>query len=215
MTVDYKVVVVGNSSVGKSSLISLWRHAEIPVNYVPTIFDNYIVQYNNVSRSISIWDTAGDLNDLRNIIALSFSSCNLFVLCFDIGNPDSLNDIENNWIPFIQDYILHPKYILVGLKKELRTDQQTIQALSETGSHPVTYDEAVSKSRRIHAIKYCECSSLQNEGVTEFQNEVITYLINHSESRLEPITKMKKLTTKFRNKLGDKFFIKKRRQSDP
>lgn len=104
--------------------------------------------------SFNIWDTSGHLNRLSRIIALSFSAVDVFLLCFNIGDPNSLNNIENRWIPFIRDHVFDARFVLFGLKKELRTDQATIQRLSEIGSHPVSYEEAVAVSRRINAAFY-------------------------------------------------------------
>jgi len=60
-SINIKVVLVGDGSVGKTSLLISYTSDCFPQDYVPTIFDNYLatIKYQNSIVKMSLWDTAG------------------------------------------------------------------------------------------------------------------------------------------------------------
>jgi Ras-related C3 botulinum toxin substrate 1 len=61
MAESIKCVVVGDASVGKSSLIMVYTTGKFPVEYVPTVVDNFRsnIMFNGQTYALGIWDTAG------------------------------------------------------------------------------------------------------------------------------------------------------------
>lgn len=57
--------------------------------------------------------------------------------------------------------------MLVGLKKDLRTNPQAIQEVSRRGSYFVTPQEAEQVAKEVGARRYLECSALTGEGVDD------------------------------------------------
>ena len=61
---DYsmKVIIIGDSGVGKSSLLYRYRENKFVDNYIMTIGINYvwtIAEVDNLKIKLQIWDTAG------------------------------------------------------------------------------------------------------------------------------------------------------------
>merc|ERR1712000_53749 len=56
-----KLVVAGDGAVGKTCLLIAYSTNKAPTDYVPTVFDNYIVNLSAGDHDIelSLWDTAG------------------------------------------------------------------------------------------------------------------------------------------------------------
>ncbi len=56
-----KLVVIGDSTVGKTCLLMRYKDNIFPSNYTPTVVENYCkdILIQKKSYSINLWDTAG------------------------------------------------------------------------------------------------------------------------------------------------------------
>jgi len=61
MATGIKLVVVGDGAVGKTCLLISYANNSFPDDYVPTVFDNYVVTLTAGEQQIELglWDTAG------------------------------------------------------------------------------------------------------------------------------------------------------------
>lgn len=94
-----KIVAIGDGTVGKTSLLISYSKGEFPDDYVPTVFENYRTQINTSAGPIAldIWDTAGQ-EEYDEIRKLAFNQVDVFLVCFSIDNPASLQNLESKWI---------------------------------------------------------------------------------------------------------------------
>ena len=186
MAQKVKVVVVGDGAVGKTCLLWAYSRQEIPPDYVPTVFDNYVVklQVNNQDVNLQLWDTAGQ-EDLENIRVLSYTNTNVFLVCFSVVEPTSLANVQTKWLTELKQYVKDPVIILVGTKTDLRTDDAKLQELAQSGPKPVTPQEGKQKATEIKAVAYLECSAMKQEGVKQVFDLALT-------TALKPPAKKKK-----------------------
>jgi small GTP-binding protein len=95
---QYKILVLGESSVGKTSL--LMRYAEdkfeSTVQTIGVDFKNKYIIYNNKRIQLELWDTAGQ-ERFKGIAKNYFHAANGVILVFDITNKDSFNKLKY-WI---------------------------------------------------------------------------------------------------------------------
>ena len=122
----FKVLLLGNSDVGKSSLLlrfvdSLWNDT-----FVPTIgvdFKVKTLEINNKKVKMQIWDTAGQ-ERFRTVISTYFRGAHGILLLYDVTNKDSFKNLEN-WLTEIEknssDKVLK---ILLGNKCDLSDDRE-------------------------------------------------------------------------------------------
>ena len=131
-----------------------------------------------------LWDTAGNIGvqrqreSLRIIISsgqedydrlrpLSYPDTNVLLLCFSISSPDSLENIPERWVPEVKHFCPKVPVVLVGLKKDLRTDEETLSLLAADKKVPVSPEDGEEMKTKIGAVGYHECSAKTKEGVRE------------------------------------------------
>lgn len=162
------MIVVGDGACGKTCLLIVFSKDEFPVNYMPTVFDNYVadLQVDDKLVELALWDTAGqeDFDRLRPIL---YPETDVILMCFSIANPDSLENITEKWIPEINEYLPDVPVILVGNKKDLRNDVHTKKELSLTKQKPVTWEEGREMAEKINAFAYLECSAKNKDGLRD------------------------------------------------
>ena len=73
--------------------------------------------------------------------------------------------------------------VLVGTKKDLRTDKHTIYKLAKRGLEPVKEEDGHAVANRNGAYAYVECSARLNEGVWEVFETAALALIPKSRKK--------------------------------
>jgi small GTP-binding protein len=97
--VDVKVVLVGDGSVGKTSLLISYTKDVFSEDYDPTVFDHFMttVRVGNHGVKLSMWDTPGQ-GEYDRFRPLAYSSADIFLICFAIDDPMSLDNALSKWV---------------------------------------------------------------------------------------------------------------------
>jgi len=171
-TVRKKLVIVGDGACGKTCLLIVFSKDEFPEVYVPTVFENYVadIEVDGKQVELALWDTAGQ-EDYDRLRPLSYPDTHVILMCFSVDSPDSLENIPEKWVPEVKHFCPNVPIILVGNKKDLRTDQNTIRELARNRQAPVRYEEGQQMANKIGAIRYIECSALTKDGVRKVFEE--------------------------------------------
>ncbi|KAK2160667.1 hypothetical protein LSH36_128g04010 [Paralvinella palmiformis] len=186
------LVVVGDSECGKSGLLNVLLKDEFPDRFISTTIDRYVddIVVENHDVELTLWDTSGqeDYDEQRR---LSYTDTGLFLICFSIDNPDSLENVVEKWLPEIKRFCPATPFILVGNKCDLRNDPTTISNLANRNMKPVSHAAASQLATKIGAHAYLECSAKTRDGV-EFILETAARAAL-SEKRKRPNTKCRLL----------------------
>ncbi|XP_039248183.1 transforming protein RhoA [Styela clava] len=163
-----KLVIVGDGACGKTCLLIVFSKDQFPEVYVPTVFENYVadIEVDGKTVELALWDTAGQ-EDYDRLRPLSYPDTDVILMCFSIDSPDSLENIPEKWTPEVKHFCPNVPIILVGNKKDLRSDSSTIHELQKMKQEPVKSDEGRSMAEKIGAFAYLECSSKTKDGVRE------------------------------------------------
>ncbi|KAG5519412.1 hypothetical protein PMAC_002039 [Pneumocystis sp. 'macacae'] len=128
------------------------------------VFENYIanVYYGSSNKivELALWDTAGQ-EEYDRLRPLSYPESDVILICFAIDYPPSLENVTDKWYPEVTHFCPDIPIVLVGLKSDLRKNQNAIRLLRAQGLFPVTYQQAVAVADEIKA-QYMECSSKEN-----------------------------------------------------
>ncbi|KAJ3249000.1 GTP-binding protein Rho1 [Chytriomyces hyalinus] len=167
-SVRKKIVIVGDGAAGKTSLLIVFTSGNFPVNHIPTVFDNHLVDVflDNQVIQLALWDTAGQ-EDYARLRPLSYPGTDCLLVCFAIDNPASFDNVDLQWRGELSHYCPRVPFLLIGCKTDLRQNPETIAHLASQGKTPITYVQGVSMAQRIGAWRYMECSAMLNEGVSD------------------------------------------------
>ncbi|KAE8380380.1 P-loop containing nucleoside triphosphate hydrolase protein [Aspergillus bertholletiae] len=196
MSFNRKVVVVGDTGCGKTSLILAFTQGSPASGELPTTAELLEVDspVPGSQVSLSLWDTAnrGDFEQLRDIC---YTVADIILICFSIDSPQSLSNVKEQWALKALHFCSTTPTILVGCKKDLRrepdpkpsnrlskvmkklairkedprSDENTKlnDTLSPVQPKQVTSKEATKVCYEIGAKAYLECSAVTLEGVQQ------------------------------------------------
>lgn len=166
-----KLIVVGDGACGKTCLLIVFSQDEFPTEYLPTVFENYVadIEVDGKQVELLLYDTAGqeDYDHLRKVF---YPETDVILMCFTIDKPENLENVSLKWAPEVKKLCPNVPIVLVGNKKDLRDDPDTIQELAKHRREPVKPEEGQAMAKKIGAICYLECSAKTKEGVREVFN---------------------------------------------
>ena len=153
----WKVIFVGDSGVGKTSIV-LRSMGKFKKNTESTIGVDYVTRHvsENPPCDIQFWDTAGQ----ERFCALNpmyIRDSDIQVVVYDISNIQSFQNISF-WIEEIQKYRLEPRMILVGNKIDQKRKVQQEQG---------------SDIAKMYGTDFIEISAMKNLYVDELIHHII------------------------------------------
>jgi small GTP-binding protein len=100
---QFKVPLIGDSSVGKTSIVNRYTSVAFSGNASPTVGVSIVTisfTINNEKIELSIWDTAGQ-EKFRSLVPLYTRHAALVILVFDISSRTSFDGLDG-WIEKIR-----------------------------------------------------------------------------------------------------------------
>jgi small GTP-binding protein len=164
-----KVVIVGDDGVGKTCLAIAYETNAFPGEYIPHVFDvyNYYRKIDDQDCNVLLWDTPGQ-REHDKTRPLSYPGANVFLICFSLVAPTSLESVRDVWVPEVTKHCPDTPYILVGTKSDLRDEfAQHPNEYASKGLEPVPTSKGEEMKKAIKAQRYIECSARIDYNVTE------------------------------------------------
>ena len=117
----FKIVIVGDSCVGKSSLLLKYTDDQFCETFISTIGVDFRVktlQLNEKLIKLQLWDTAGH-ERFRTITWSYYRGAHGFIIAFSLTDKNSFDNLSK-WLDEIEKYGNEKKYkILVGTKTDM------------------------------------------------------------------------------------------------
>jgi len=132
-----KIILLGDSGVGKTSLLNCLEPNDIDLNQKKTIsleYFNYIIKANNNIIRMQIWDTVGH-EKFNSIISNYYKTTDVAIFMYSIDNIESFNNI-NNWFNELNDKgnndnNIKTIKILLGNKNDLEKERKVTYEMGE------------------------------------------------------------------------------------
>ena len=160
----YKVILVGDSGVGKTCLLSMYVKGIIETT-IPTIAVEFCTKeielYDGTKIKVQLWDTAGQ-ERFKSLAMTYYRKAFGILLLFDVTKKSSFNACKNYLEEVRNNSDKKCVIYLVGNKIDLKDQRQ------------ITKEEAEDFAKKEN-IKYIETSAVKNLKVTE----VFTSLLNN------------------------------------
>ena len=99
-----KLILVGDKSVGKTSIITQFSEKQFSNEYIPTIGSDKImkeIEIKGEKLNLEIWDTVGQ-EQYRTVNKIFIKNAQIALIVYDITNKDSFNNL-NFWLKEIND----------------------------------------------------------------------------------------------------------------
>jgi len=198
---NIKCVVVGDGAVGKTSLLMSYTENRFPVEYVPTIFDNFTtgVEVDSKLISLALWDTAGQ-EEYARLRTLSYPETDVFIICYSVVAPDSYHNVDQRWAPEVKHHCPSAVILLVGTKIDLRENSTIVSKLTEKKLKPLTEEDGKRLANKIGG-GYRECSAMMSKGVQQVFEQAVRE-VNGIRTEAESEDKNKKGKEKRRREKG-------------
>lgn len=136
--IDYdiliKVIIVGDSGVGKSNMVTRFLKNQFTLNTKSTIGVDFGVKKieldEEVIAKVQLWDTAGQ-ERYRAVVGSYYKNAHGAVIVYDISNRASFHDLEK-WLQELKEHTSPDcKVMVVGNKKDLVSKREVPQEHGE------------------------------------------------------------------------------------
>ena len=163
-----KILLLGDTAVGKTSIILMYTKKQITLKHITTIGLDYATKEEKLKDGtiikLQIWDTAGQ-ERFHAITNKLYKTSNGLILVYDITSLTSFKNI-NVWLEQIMKENKDEKniqIILVGNKNDLENERQ------------VSFSDG-EKLAQIYGIQFYEVSALKNEGIDKIFHKIAVLL---------------------------------------
>jgi len=124
----FKILLIGDSGVGKSALLNRYCDEFYSDNYISTIgvdFKVKTIQLDGMTIKLQIWDTAGQ-ERFKSITSSYYRGANAILCVFDLTDYLTFRNLEHIWIPEVdrvsETTLSKPIIFYVGTKCDLKKD---------------------------------------------------------------------------------------------
>ena len=158
----YKIVLIGESGVGKTSIISRYTTNTFDPQTLTSSSAQFLTKTINLNENTSIkfdiWDTAGQ-EKFKSLAKIFYKDAKVIILVYDITNKPSFETLKNYWYKEIMDNSVSDLILaLVGNKSDLYENEQVTD---DEGKAYAKEKNAIFKSTSALSNRYLQKTSLK------------------------------------------------------
>ncbi|MHA1243972.1 MAG: Rab family GTPase [Candidatus Heimdallarchaeota archaeon] len=167
----FKVLLIGEAAVGKTSLTMKFIHGKFKSDYLLTVgmepYSKYL-KIGNDSVTLSIWDIAGQQR-FDVFRTMFFRGAKAALLVFDLTRPATLAKLQDWHSDLIKNAGKDVQTILIGNKNDL------------VDLRGVSKKEALAYAKKIKALAYIETSAKTGLNVDESFYQITEKLVKRAK----------------------------------
>jgi small GTP-binding protein len=148
-TPHYKVVLLGNSGVGKTALVERVSEDIFQSSHVPTVGAQFIsleLMIGTEKCILELWDTAGQ-EVFRSLVGFYARDAKGAFLLFDVADHRSFDDLPR-WVSFVHENAPDARVLLFGNKIDLTGTREVTRAVGQefAEKNGIVYFEGSAKT---------------------------------------------------------------------
>ena len=167
---DYllKFIVIGDSSVGKSNILSKFKDDKFDEKSQPSIGVQFIAKniiIDNTTFRLQIWDTAGQ-ECFRSMTKIYYKNSSCAFIVYDITEKESFNNIDlwmNECKKVAPETIL---FVLIGNKCDLKDNRE------------ISYDDGLKFAKKNNML-FFETSAKNGDNIENIFKKSVEYIHNN------------------------------------
>ena len=170
----FKLILIGSSGVGKSSILQRYVQKIFNTEYTCTIGVDFFMKTNNIrdkSIKLQLWDTAGT-EKFKSITTGYYRGANAAFVVFDLTSKPSFDSVSE-WIENYYKYSnpdSEKHVVLIGNKSDLKENREITK-------------EQIDSFVMNNKIKYFETSAKNGENIEECFYFIAEKLMNDLEEK--------------------------------
>ena len=174
---NYKIVIIGDINVGKTSILSRFRYGSFEPAYMPTLGIDFFTKnlfYEDKTIRLILWDTAGQ-ERFRSLIPSYLKNADCIIIVSDITNKESFNSL-NRWLNDAKENTVEGTIFVICANKIDLKDKRNVT------------EEEINDYIKKNDLIYVECSAKNGEGIKDLFNIVAKNLGESNFAKSEYIS---------------------------
>ena len=159
---NYKIAIIGNQHVGKTTILSRYKYETTDDSYAPTVGIDFLTKnvfLEDKTIRLIMWDTAGQ-ERFKSLIPSYLKNANCVILTYDITEKSSFSAL-GKWLSDVKDNVVEGTFIILcGNKLDLNNKR-------------VISKEEGEKFAKENNIAFAETSATTGQGINELFNTIL------------------------------------------
>ncbi|CAH0674153.1 unnamed protein product [Spodoptera exigua] len=184
-----KILVIGESGVGKSSIILAFTTGDYNASFPATIGVDYkckVMDVNGVKVKLGIWDTAGQ-ERYRTLTSSFYRDAHGAILVYDVSEPKSLAKL-NEWVEELQVYSTKKNIVCLVVGNKIDKQNRAVprdQGQAFAQKHRMLFIESSAKTQEGISLAFEELVQkiIETPGLWESGGSSSNIRISHDERR--------------------------------
>lgn len=175
-----KVVLLGESGVGKTSILNRYISNQFVENQPQTVgasFKKKVVNYNNQNIALSIWDTAGQ-EVYRTLTPMYFRDAQMALIVYSIDDPITFDAVKQ-WTDQVKSSSPDVLILICGNKNDIQ-------------DRKVSFEDGLKMAEEL-GLPYVETSAQNGNGIDLAFETLIEKYVSSISSHDKP--QMKRVNT--------------------